>query len=80
MRILMVSTLSLAVLAPCAVAQDRTRPAATAEPSPQAVPGSDAAAVESCVQMWDRDTHMTRTEWLRTCQRVQNRLQKLLAK
>lgn len=31
-------------------------------------------AVANCVQMWDRGTHMTEQEWLRTCRRVQDRL------
>ena len=36
-----------------------------------------AAAIASCEGMWDRGTHMTRKEWSRTCQRVQNRLQQM---
>ena len=36
-----------------------------------------AAAVANCEGMWDRATHMTRTEWSRTCRRVQNRLRQL---
>ena len=34
-------------------------------------------AVANCVQMWDRGTHMTQQQWLRTCRRVQDRLQQL---
>jgi hypothetical protein len=34
-------------------------------------------AITNCVQMWDRGTHMTKQQWLRTCQRVQGRLQNL---
>jgi hypothetical protein len=36
-----------------------------------------AAAIENCEAMWDRDTHMTRKEWSRTCRRVQVRLEGL---
>jgi hypothetical protein len=78
LRYLIVCTLWLAVLASGAIAQDSARPAASEEPSARA--DSHAAAVANCVQMWDRGTHMTRKEWLRTCQRVQNRLQQLPAK
>ena len=38
------------------------------------------AAVTDCESMWDRGTHMTKTEWSRTCRRVQNRLHLLEAK
>lgn len=34
-------------------------------------------AVANCVQMWDRGTHMTEQQWLRTCRRVQDRLKQL---
>jgi hypothetical protein len=36
-----------------------------------------AAAIATCEAMWDGATHMTKTEWSRTCRRVQNRLRKL---
>ena len=36
-----------------------------------------AAAIANCEGMWDRDTHMTRTEWSRTCRRVQARLKQM---
>jgi hypothetical protein len=35
------------------------------------------AAIENCKAMWDSATHMTKTEWSRACQRVQNRLRQL---
>jgi hypothetical protein len=35
------------------------------------------AAIANCVAMWDRATHMTKTEWSRTCRRVQDRLRQL---
>jgi hypothetical protein len=49
-------------------------------PSAEAVSAPDdayQAAVTSCVKMWDRGTHMTKSEWLRTCRRVQDRLEHL---
>jgi hypothetical protein len=36
-----------------------------------------AAGIANCEAMWDRTTHMTKTEWSRTCRRVQNRLRQL---
>jgi hypothetical protein len=50
---------------------------ATAGPSPASQEATHRSAVESCVQMWDRGTHMTKQQWMRTCKRVQNRLQQL---
>jgi hypothetical protein len=37
-------------------------------------------AVANCVQMWDRGTHMTEQQWLRTCRRVQDRLKQIQAR
>jgi hypothetical protein len=36
-----------------------------------------AAAIANCEAMWDSASQMTKTEWSRTCRRVQNRLRKL---
>jgi hypothetical protein len=36
-----------------------------------------AAAIANCEGLWDRDTHMTRKEWSRTCRRVQARLKQV---
>src|SRR5262245_4084368 len=30
-----------------------------------------------CVKLWDNQTHMSKTEWARTCRRIENRLQNL---
>lgn len=35
------------------------------------------AAVENCKALWDNATHMTKPEWSRACQRVQDRLRQL---
>ena len=34
-------------------------------------------AIADCMQMWDSRTHMTRQDWLRTCRRIQTRLDNL---
>lgn len=52
----------------------------TAERVPELTPDQKRArdlAVANCESMWDRDTHMTKRDWARTCRRVQNRLQSL---
>ncbi len=56
-------------------------------PAARSVPSSAAAirveheaAIANCVQMWDRGTHMTEQQWLRTCRRVQDRLKQLQPK
>ena len=41
---------------------------------------SPSAAVTDCMQMWDSGTHMTKQQWLRTCTRVQTRLDGLNVK
>jgi hypothetical protein len=28
-----------------------------------------------CVKLWDRETHMSKADWSRTCRRIENRLQ-----
>lgn len=35
------------------------------------------SAVADCMQMWDKGTHMTKQEWLRTCKRIETRLDNL---
>jgi hypothetical protein len=32
---------------------------------------------EDCVKLWDSETHMSKSDWSRTCRRVENRLQNL---
>jgi hypothetical protein len=51
--------------------------AATAESVELDKQKAHAAAIANCEAMWDSATHMTKTEWSRTCRRVQNRLRKL---
>lgn len=53
-------------------------PAGSQLPAPKAtLKRENEQGITNCVQMWDRGTHMTKQQWLRTCQRVQDRLQNL---
>jgi hypothetical protein len=74
----------------CLVLLASTGASLQAQPTPgEKLPSAAAASVESdkqkahtaaianCEAMWDRGTHMTKTEWSRTCRRVQNRLRQL---
>jgi hypothetical protein len=54
-----------------------TRPGASAASAELDKRKAHVAAIESCEAMWDSATHMTKTEWSRACQRVQNRLRQL---
>jgi hypothetical protein len=79
MRLLIIATLLYVSGAGCVFAQIAT-PSPPKESSALAsnkVADKRAhdSAVANCVQMWDRGTHMTEQQWLRTCKRVQNRLQ-----
>jgi hypothetical protein len=51
--------------------------AATAESVELDKQKAHAAAIANCEAMCDSATHMTKTEWSRTCRRVQNRLRRL---
>ena len=44
---------------------------------PQSRQNGHDSAVTECMKMWDSGTHMTKHEWLRTCRRVQTRLDNL---
>ena len=44
---------------------------------PQARQLTHDGAVADCMRMWDSGTHMTKQAWLRTCKRVETRLDKL---
>lgn len=80
-----IALLVLALSAGSALAQTGTvaAPALGAQPAASAASieagkrKAHAAAIADCEGMWDRATHMTRTEWSRTCRRVQVRLQQL---
>ena len=52
-------------------------PATTATPVEADKEKAYAAAIANCEGMWDRDTHMTKNEWSRTCRRVQARLKQM---
>lgn len=55
-------------------------PAPKASQTVAAEKNAHAAAVADCEQMWDRETHMTKQEWARTCRRVQDRLRQIQVK
>ena len=84
MRILVIGALLLTAGAQNALAQTTVPPRPTAGlsqgPSKTAAKNEYDAAVTNCVQMWDRGTHMTGSQWLRTCRRVQTRLQNMQLK
>jgi hypothetical protein len=52
---------------------------------PPATPGGPARTpkqvaedgVQECVRLWDAKTHMSKVEWVRTCKRIQSRLENL---
>ena len=84
MRSLIIAALLLVASAGYVLAEVAVppRPAASAQfPSNKAAEKSaHESGVANCVQMWDRGTHMTEHQWLRTCRRVQDRLQHLQMK
>jgi hypothetical protein len=55
-------------------------------PGVKAPPDSDKSAsavtdsLASCLAMWERATHMSRQEWARACQRVDDRLRSISVK
>lgn len=77
MRLLMIATLLLIAGGEYVFAEVAAPARAAASPAPASQEATDRSAVANCVQMWDRGTHMTKQQWLRTCKRVQNRLQQL---
>jgi hypothetical protein len=46
------------------------------EAAPSA-PGGGGRTLEDCVKFWDRESHMTKSEWRAACQRSQRRLDNL---
>jgi hypothetical protein len=69
--------------------QDQVPPSADKRPSPGGAGSSQISrdtktgknpsseTLTSCLNMWERETHMTKREWSRACRRVENRLQNL---
>jgi hypothetical protein len=68
--------LMLALSAGAAVSQTAPTDAITTTPTEAGTDKEYATAIANCESMWDRDTHMTRKEWSRTCRRVQDRLKR----
>jgi hypothetical protein len=77
MRLLTIATLLLIIGGGHVFAEVAVPARATASSAPASQEATHQSAVANCVQMWDRGTHMTKQQWLRTCKRVQNRLQQL---
>lgn len=68
---------ALAQTTPVPPAPPTTQPsAATAPPSP---PVADDP-LATCLSMWEASTHMSKREWARACQRVDQRLRNLMVK
>ena len=44
---------------------------------PQSREEAHDSAVADCMRMWDFGTHMTKQAWLRTCKRIETRLDNL---
>ena len=55
-------------------AKDRGYPPSTATDSKEALTSGDMTKQEKdfkdCLDTWDKDTHMTKLEWRRTCERT----------
>jgi hypothetical protein len=74
-----VLVLSLLLGAGPAMAQTGSLPAKPAAPKAAPSPDKSGAdnAMQECMRLWDKATHMTRQEWARTCKRIQTRLDSL---
>jgi hypothetical protein len=82
MQAAIVMGLSLLMGAGAALAQVAAPP----PPTTGAITKSDAKAlaakktaegIAECMKLWDSGTHMTKSEWARTCRRIQTRLENL---
>lgn len=74
--------LSLLMGAGAALAQSAAPPPATtgaiSTPDAKALAAKKTAeGIAECMKLWDPGTHMSKTEWARTCRRVQTRLESL---
>jgi hypothetical protein len=75
--------LPLLLLGGEALAQSRERPAASSAQKSTPEQTADvqkrvADWLRTCLEDWDKDTHMTKVEWRTTCQRVANERGKFL--
>jgi hypothetical protein len=48
----------------------------SSEAAPSA-PGGGGSTLADCMKFWDRETHMTKSEWRAACERSQHRLDNL---
>lgn len=74
-----VMTLLLLVALPANAQTGSLPSAAPASQKAAPAPAKSAAdnAVQECMRLWDKATHMTKQEWSRTCKRIQTRLDNL---
>lgn len=81
MRLFRVCSLLMVIAPVGAFSQSGTNPTGTAASKAQQLPSATARSEEEiraegakwhaeCMRDWDRQTHMTKQEWARTCQRV----------
>ena len=87
MRTAIVTAIALALCTGPAVAQPApaVSPSASKKPANTATKGPVGRAVKEtpdsgmaeCMRLWDAQTHMSKQEWSRTCQRIQSRLENL---
>ena len=91
MRLILMTTLMLALGGGIALGQAPSGAPPSAAPGPGANSsaqsrdnrsGKNAANEEfaDCMRLWDKATHMTKQEWSRTCRRVQSRLNQVQIK
>jgi hypothetical protein len=80
MRTAIAAALSLALATGAAEAQS-AKPSTTGaigkEDTKAAAAKKTAESIAECMKLWDAKTHMTKSEWARTCQRIQTRLESL---
>jgi len=67
--LLLVSSVSLVAAGGAASAQSGSSPTAPT-PSEKTVQEKSAQYYADCMKHWDAGTHMTKSEWARTCRRV----------
>jgi hypothetical protein len=64
-----------------ATGDKKGRPGVKAQPADSDKSASGVSdSLASCLAMWERATHMSRQEWARACQRVDDRLRSISVK
>jgi hypothetical protein len=73
----LVHALALCLFATGALAQADAAPPGGKAAADVAAKSANSDRYADCVQLWDRGTHMSRSDWSRTCRRIENRLKNL---